>query len=288
MKLLKGTTNIGFISKGCIIIGVDSRISSVRHDRYIIDSDTERKYFEFSSKANIVCTFMGLAYDWDAMYQYVKEKDPTSVKEAVEFAQKYMNKYKEMHHDAHMFKYSEEYDEEVSFGTLIAGYDEQEGFQLYRLHLMQDKELKDTVASLGSGGWIAQRIVMDVDYKHMTKKDSVDLAYKALLESTIMDPYSGGEFNVMHVRKNGFSIAAATALDVYYRFYDVLNINQRTLFLIYPGAQRDEILGDELIQSIWPNGEVVLQEGKQSHLCHVDAAHLVAQKRYSTSTVLCL
>lgn len=37
-----------------------------------------------------------------------------------------MDEYKAMHRDGYMFKYNEEYEEEVAFGILIAGYDEQE------------------------------------------------------------------------------------------------------------------------------------------------------------------
>lgn len=70
-KLLVSTNSLFLYTLSVIILKSLKSYSSC----FIFSvSDTERKYFEFSSKANIVCTFMGLADDWDGMYQYVKEK----------------------------------------------------------------------------------------------------------------------------------------------------------------------------------------------------------------------
>lgn len=100
----KGTTTLGFIFRGGIILGVDSRITNVNGDviskqlnlipyfylhslnhqiftiksysltiKYSV-SDDQRKYFELSSTRPIICTFTGSVDDWYSMYEDVRKK----------------------------------------------------------------------------------------------------------------------------------------------------------------------------------------------------------------------
>lgn len=91
----------------------------------------------------------------------------------------------------------------LSVGTMMAGYDEDEGPRLYFVD-NSGLRLEGDCFAVGSGSTYAQGI-LDTEYKPDLPRDkAVALGIKAIRHATFRDAYSGGYLNVYVVTKNGW------------------------------------------------------------------------------------
>jgi len=92
----------------------------------------------------------------------------------------------------------------LSMGTMIAGWDETKGPQLYYVD-SDGTRLKGNMFSVGSGATYAYG-VLDNEYKYdMSVKEAVELGKRAIYHATHRDAYSGGTINVYVIEKTGWT-----------------------------------------------------------------------------------
>ncbi|KAM5587546.1 hypothetical protein ABKV19_006134 [Rosa sericea] len=216
IKLEKGTITLAFPFKEGIMIGVDSRITR----KQTIVSDKKQKFFEIS--CNIFCTMMGRVHVWENMALYVQQKvkseerlrcAPATVSYAAEKALEHLE------YEFSDYEYMED-EEELIFGTIIAGWQKTTGFELYNVNLDGNRAWKTDRKSstiLGSGAKYAQDVM-----------DSV----------------------VYHVHENGYqekrSLDALEVYSRYYNIYDLYTYEPKTFFLLY-STDYQPIAGNDLI-----------------------------------------
>jgi 20S proteasome subunit beta 5 len=91
----------------------------------------------------------------------------------------------------------------LSMGTMIAGWDEVLGPQLYYMD-NDGTRIKGDRFSVGSGATYAYG-VMDHGWRaDLTVLEAVELGRRAIYHATHRDAYSGGTINVFCIRKNGW------------------------------------------------------------------------------------
>jgi 20S proteasome subunit beta 5 len=197
IKFAKGTTTLGFIFQGGVLISVDSRSTQGPY----VASGSVQKVIEINPY--LLGTMAGGAADcsfWERnlgmqcrLYE-LENKKRISVRAAS----------KSLHNTLYSYKgYG------LSCGTMIAGWDEgkDEG-ELYYVdsdgtRLQAYKEMPRF--SVGSGSTYAYG-VLDSNYRwDMTDEEAIELGRMAIYHATHRDAYSGGYNNVYLVKQEGWT-----------------------------------------------------------------------------------
>jgi len=207
IRYAHGTTTLGFIFKGGIIIAVDSRASMGSY----IGSQTVKKVIEINKY--LLGTMAGGAADcsfWERnlgrecrIYE-LRNGERISVAAASKIMANYMNSYK---------GYG------LSVGSMIAGWDKR-GPQLYYVDNDAMRLKADFGFSVGSGSTYAYG-VLDTEYRFdMSVEDAIKLGRRAIYHATHRDAYSGGFVNVYHIKADGWTkISRDDCFDLHQRFY---------------------------------------------------------------------
>merc|ERR1719454_1591299 len=187
MDFKKGTTTLGFVFQGGIIIAVDSRASMGSY----IGSQTVKKVIEINEF--LLGTMAGGAADcsfWERHLARMCRLYELSNKEriSVAAASKLL---------ANIFFQYKGYG--LSCGTMVAGFDKT-GPQLFYCD-DQGSRCAGQRFSVGSGSTFAYG-VLDSGYKYdLTVDEAVELGKKAIYHATHRDGASGGVVRVYHVHK---------------------------------------------------------------------------------------
>eukprot|EP00959_Pyramimonas_sp_CCMP1952_P240048 5016553-Pyramimonas_sp.AAC.1 len=191
VKPSHGTTTLGFIFKGGVIIAVDSRASMGPY----ISSQTVKKVIEINP--HLLGTMAGGAADcqfWQRnlgmqtrLYE-LNNKKRISVAGASKLLANTLFSYRGMG---------------LSMGTMVAGWDDS-GPSLYYVD-SEAQRIKGERFSVGSGSLFAYG-VLDQGYKwDMTDDEARELGRKAIYHATFRDAYSGGTVSVYHVTQDGWT-----------------------------------------------------------------------------------
>lgn len=190
----KGTTTLGFVFQGGVIIAVDSRASQGAFEA----SNTVRKVIEINNR--LLGTMAGGAADCQYWEEYLamevklyelKYGEELTVAAASQLFSNILYRYR---------GYG------LSVGTMIAGSDSK-GCQMYYCD-NDGIRVAGNLFAVGSGGTYAYG-VLDSYYKHdLTLEEAVALGKRAISEATYMDSGSGGVVRVYHVYQGGWKIMA--------------------------------------------------------------------------------
>jgi len=191
MDFKKGTTTLGFVFQGGVIISVDSRASMGSY----IGSQTVKKVIEINDF--LLGTMAGGAADcsyWERhlarlcrMYE-LRHKERPSVAAASKMLSNIFHSYK---------------GRGLSCGTMVAGWDNS-GPQLYMVDDQGDRH-KGNVFSVGSGSTYAYG-VLDTGYHwDLTLEEAVELGRRSIYHATHRDGASGGVVRVYHVHQAGWT-----------------------------------------------------------------------------------
>merc|ERR1719454_469270 len=191
MDFKKGTTTLGFVFQGGIIIAVDSRASMGSY----IGSQTVKKVIEINEF--LLGTMAGGAADcsfWErhlarlCRMHELRNKDRISVAAASKLLANIFYQYK---------------GRGLSCGTMVAGWDKT-GPHLYSVDDEGDRWEGD-VFSVGSGSTYAYG-VLDSGYKWgLELQDAIELGKRSIYHATHRDGASGGVVRVYHVHKDGWT-----------------------------------------------------------------------------------
>lgn len=185
MDFKKGTTTLGFVFQGGVIIAVDSRASMGSY----IGSQTVKKVIEINDQ--LLGTMAGGAADcsfWERhlarlcrMYE-LRHKERPSVAAASKMLANIMHSYK---------------GRGLSCGTMVTGWD-RSGPHLYMVDDQGDRH-KGNVFSVGSGSTYAYG-VLDTGYHWDLKiEEAIELGRRSIYHATHRDGASGGVVRVYHV-----------------------------------------------------------------------------------------
>jgi len=201
----KGTTTLGFVFKGGVVIAVDSRATQGP----FIASQSVKKVIEINPF--LLGTMAGGAADckfWERdlgrqcrLYE-LKHKERISVAAASKLLQNTLTYYK---------------GQGLSMGTMIAGWDKT-GPQLYYVD-SDGSRLKSNLFSVGSGSSYAYG-VLDSHYRFdMDDQTATELGRRAIYHATYRDAYSGGTINVYLVKEDGWhKISATDCQDLHFQY----------------------------------------------------------------------
>lgn len=189
-EILKGTTTLGFVYNGGVIMAVDSRASMGT----FMGSKTVKKVIEINDF--LLGSLAGGAADcqfwlrklnlWCTVYE-LKYGERSSVGAAANFLSNMINDYR---------------GRDLSMGTMISGFDN-DGFHLYYVD-DDGKCLNGKIFSAGSGSTYAFGVV-DSKYRYdMTEEEAARLGYEAICHATYRDIGSGGYVRVYSITKNGW------------------------------------------------------------------------------------
>eukprot|EP00418_Pyrodinium_bahamense_P004940 CAMPEP_0179012322 /NCGR_PEP_ID=MMETSP0796-20121207/1137_1 /TAXON_ID=73915 /ORGANISM="Pyrodinium bahamense, Strain pbaha01" /LENGTH=282 /DNA_ID=CAMNT_0020707763 /DNA_START=68 /DNA_END=916 /DNA_ORIENTATION=- len=191
MDFKKGTTTLGFVFQGGIIIAVDSRASMGSY----IGSQTVKKVIEINDF--LLGTMAGGAADcsfWErhltrlCRLHELRHKERISVAAASKLLANIFFGYR---------------GQGLSCGTMVAGWDKT-GPGLYYVDDQGDRH-KGTVFSVGSGSTYAYG-VLDSGYKwDLTVEEAVELGRRSIYHATHRDGASGGVVRVYHVHEKGWT-----------------------------------------------------------------------------------
>lgn len=191
LNLKKGTTCLGFMFKGGVVLAVDSRASSGQY----IASMTVQKVIEIDPF--LLGTMAGGAADcqyWERVLGMecrlwqLRNGARISVASASKILANITYAYR---------------NNGLSMGTMIAGWDKY-GPSLYYVD-DQGTRMKQEVFSCGSGSIYAYG-VLDAGYKFdMTPEEACDLARRSIFHATYRDGGSGGYASVYHIHKDGWT-----------------------------------------------------------------------------------
>ena len=200
-----GTTTLGFIFAGGVIIAVDSRASQGSY----ISSQTVKKVIEINPF--LLGTMAGGAADcqfWQrnlgvqCRLHELASGRRVSVRAASKLLANTMYSYKGMG---------------LSMGTMVAGWDPRTGPGLYYVD-SDGQRTKGQVFSVGSGSLYAYG-VLDEGYRwDMSVEEAVELGQRSIFHATFRDAVSGGTVSVYHVTEQGWT--KVRGQDVGGLFYD--------------------------------------------------------------------
>nr|ATP16158.1 putative proteasome subunit beta type-5 [Leptinotarsa decemlineata] len=185
-----GTTTLGFMYKGGVVLAVDSRATGGQ----FIGSQTMKKIVEINDF--LLGTLAGGAADcvyWDRvlakqcrMYE-LRNRERISVAAASKLMANMVYNYKGMG---------------LSMGMMLAGWDKR-GPHLYYVD-SEGTRTPGKVFSVGSGSIYAFG-VLDSGYKwDLTDEEAYDLGRRAIYHATHRDAYSGGIVRVYHMKETGW------------------------------------------------------------------------------------
>jgi len=191
LKFAHGTTTLGFVFDGGIIIAVDSRASMGSY----IGSGTVKKVIEINEY--LLGTMAGGAADcafWernlarDCRIYELRNGERISVAAASKMLTNYLQRYK---------GYG------LSVGSMVAGWDKR-GPQLYYVDSDGMRLKANFGFSVGSGSTYAYGII-DTEYRrNLTVNEAIQLGRRAIYHATHRDAYSGGFVNVYHIKEDGW------------------------------------------------------------------------------------
>mmetsp|Transcript_25540 Transcript_25540/g.73366 ORF Transcript_25540/g.73366 Transcript_25540/m.73366 type:complete len:280 (-) Transcript_25540:66-905(-) len=191
MDFKKGTTTLGFVFQGGIIIAVDSRASMGSY----IGSQTVKKVIEINDF--LLGTMAGGAADcsyWErhltrlCRLHELRQKERISVCAASKLLANIFFSYR---------------GQGLSCGTMVAGWDKN-GPGLYYVDDQGDRH-KGSVFSVGSGSTYAYG-VLDSGYKwDLSVEEAVELGRRSIYHATHRDGASGGVVRVYHVHEKGWT-----------------------------------------------------------------------------------
>merc|ERR1711907_897925 len=207
LEFAHGTTTLGFVYKGGVIIAVDSRASMGN----LISSQTVKKVIEINPY--LIGTMAGGAADCAYWERYLgkearmfelRNKERMSVAAASKLLANILYSYQ---------GYG------LSVGTMIAGWDKT-GPQLYYCDSDGDRP-KGDVFSVGSGSTFAYG-VLDAGYKFdLSDEEAQELGRRAIYHATHRDAYSGGTCSVYHIKEHGWELISQTnVVDLHYKYAD--------------------------------------------------------------------
>jgi len=201
-----GTTTLGFIFEGGVIIAVDSRASMGPY----ISSQTVKKVIEINPF--LLGTMAGGAADCQFWQRNLgvqcrlfelKHKRRITVGAASKLLANTLFSYRGMG---------------LSMGTMVAGWDP-DGPALYYVD-SEAQRIKGKRFSVGSGSLFAYG-VLDTGYKwDMSVEEACELGRRAIYHATFRDAYSGGTVSVYHVTENGWrKVSGDDVGDLHYHYY---------------------------------------------------------------------
>lgn len=193
-KIKTGTTCIGLLFDGGVLLAADRRVTS-----YKIDSEKFTKLFDLSS--NIVSTVSGGAADAQRFMRHIQgELKLLSLKNE---RQAYVG-------EAAMILSSIQYSALRSSGSvvglIVGGYDEKDGLSLHNLGPDGTIVPHEGYVTNGSGSIFVEG-VLSVGYNpKMSQKEALELLEKAFKVSFKNDNASGGGFVAKVVTEDGIKI----------------------------------------------------------------------------------
>lgn len=188
----QGTTTLGFVFQGGIIIAVDSRASMGSY----ISSQSVRKVLEITDY--LLGTMAGGAADcqfWERdlgrrcrLFE-LRNKQRITVAAASNLLTNTMFQYR---------------NSGLSCGTMVAGWDEGKGPSLYMVD-NDGTRIKHHIFSVGSGSTYAYGVLDSLYRFELTLDEAVELGKKAIYHATHRDGASGGVCRVYHVHEKGWT-----------------------------------------------------------------------------------
>nr|AEE61820.1 unknown [Dendroctonus ponderosae] len=202
-----GTTTLGFMYQGGVVLAVDSRATGGQ----FIGSQTMKKIVEINDF--LLGTLAGGAADcvyWDRvlakqcrMYE-LRNRERISVAAASKLMSNMVYNYKGMG---------------LSMGMMLAGWDKR-GPQLYYID-SEGARTPGKIFSVGSGSVYAFG-VLDSGYKwDLTDEEAYDLGRRSIYHATHRDAYSGGIVRVYHMKQTGWvHIDNNDCTDLHYKYQE--------------------------------------------------------------------
>merc|ERR1712010_41980 len=205
LEFKHGTTTLGFVFDGGVIIAVDSRASMGNY----ISSQTVKKVIEINPY--LLGTMAGGAADCAYWERYLgkearlfelRNKERMSVAAASKLLGNILYNYA---------------GQGLSVGTMIAGWDKT-GPQLYYVD-SDGSRLHGKVFSVGSGSTFAYG-VLDNGYRwDLTDEEAQELGRRSIYHATHRDAYSGGTCSVYHITEGGWTkISQTNVVDLHYKY----------------------------------------------------------------------
>lgn len=209
MKYVKpnhGTTTLGFVFQGGVIIAADSRATQGSY----ISSQTVKKVIEINPY--LLGTMAGGAADcqfWlrnlgmQCRLHELNNKKRITVRAASKLLANTVTRYK---------------GQGLSMGTMIAGWDPT-GPALYYVD-SEGQRTQGKVFSVGSGSLYAYG-VLDSGYKwDLTAEEAVELARRSIYHATFRDTASGGTVSVYHMTQDGWKKAVGDDVgQLHFKYY---------------------------------------------------------------------
>jgi len=196
LKMLHGTTTLGFMYQGGVIISVDSRSTMGGY----VSSGTVNKVLTINPY--LLGTMAGGAADcafWERelgmrirLFELRNHIERLSVAAASKMLANTLSSYHRRGYD-------------LSIGTMIAGWDLGGGGKpaLYYVD-NEGKRMKGNLFSVGSGSTYAYG-VLDAGWRwDLTEEQACELGRRAIFHATHRDAYSGGVVNVYSIGPNGW------------------------------------------------------------------------------------
>merc|ERR1711977_94144 len=205
LEFKHGTTTLGFVFDGGVIVAVDSRASQ---GNYMSSRDV-KKVIEINPY--LLGTMAGGAADCaycerylgkEARLHELRNKERMSVAAASKLLGNILYSYA---------GYG------LSAGTMIAGWDKT-GPQLFYCDSDGDR-IKGNLFSVGSGSTFAYG-VLDNGYSwDLSDEDAQELGRRAIYHATHRDAYSGGTCSVYHIKEHGWELISQTnVVDLHYKY----------------------------------------------------------------------
>jgi len=206
VKPQHGTTTLGFIFQGGVIVAVDSRASMGSY----ISSQTVKKVIEINpfmlgtlAGGAADCQFWQRNLGTQCRLFELNNQRRISVRAASKLLANNMFSYRGMG---------------LSMGSMIAGWDP-EGPGLYYVD-SDGQRTKGKIFSVGSGSLYAYG-VLDEGYKwDLTDEEAIELGRRAIYHATFRDAVSGGTVSVYIVKETGWTkVKGDDVGDLHYEYY---------------------------------------------------------------------
>lgn len=206
IDVLHGTTTLGFIFNGGVLIAVDSRSTMGPY----VSSGIVKKVIEITP--SILGTMAGGAADceyWERrlgtlvnLYE-MENKERCSISAASKLLSNIL--YKQKGND-------------LSVGTMISGYDS-DGPHIFYCDNEGDR-LEGQIFSVGSGSLYAYGVLETMYRTDLTDEEAIALGYRAIFHATHRDAMTGGNINVYLIKESGWTRYPRTdCFEMYKRIY---------------------------------------------------------------------
>ncbi|XP_004288196.1 PREDICTED: uncharacterized protein LOC101294697 [Fragaria vesca subsp. vesca] len=277
-----GTTDIAVLCKDGIILANDARITLQIKDELgkedsELATDEGVKMFQLCSKPKIYCTLMGDVKQWHEMYEDLLRRGPKSVEDAKNYAEDYLKGFRRKDRKNRRTECG-------AFGIIVAGYQEQKGFQIFGVTYSGKKvEIHNgPMIAIGSGCFYAIKCLnIRKGNPNMSEEFGTTITLQALMESSFQDRDTGGYLKVIFVHKDGCISNTYQVLDVYNALYNPSDQDEKsTMFMMYstsigPIFSDDEILA--LIRDLWSTSVVNTEEYKMCNIIAKKANYYITR-----------